>query len=50
MQRDISQAADTKGNYTQVNGLKMYYEVHGSHSTSPPLVLFSPISFARHAA
>jgi pimeloyl-ACP methyl ester carboxylesterase len=39
MQRDISQAAGTKGNYAQVNGLKMYYEVHGSDSTSPTLVL-----------
>jgi poly(3-hydroxybutyrate) depolymerase len=39
VQRDISQAADTEGNYAQVNGLKMYYEVHGSDSTSPALVL-----------
>jgi pimeloyl-ACP methyl ester carboxylesterase len=39
MQKHLSQAAGTKGNYAQVNGLKMYYEVHGSDSTSPPLVL-----------
>jgi pimeloyl-ACP methyl ester carboxylesterase len=39
MQRHVSQAADTKGNYAQVNGLNMYYEVHGSDSTSPPLFL-----------
>ena len=39
MQRHLSQAAGTKGNYAQVNGLKMYYEVHGSDSTNPPLVL-----------
>jgi pimeloyl-ACP methyl ester carboxylesterase len=39
MQRHVSQAAVTKGNYAQVNGLKMYYELHGSDSTNPPLVL-----------
>ena len=39
MQKHLSQAAGTKGNYAQVNGLKLYYEVHGSDSTSSPLVL-----------
>src|SRR5262245_65781756 len=39
MQKHLSQAAGTKGNDAQVNGLKMYYEVHGSDSTSRTLVL-----------
>jgi pimeloyl-ACP methyl ester carboxylesterase len=34
-----SQAAESGGGYAQVNGLKMYYEVHGPNSTNPPLVL-----------
>lgn len=32
-------APDANGNYAQVNGLKMYYEIHGSGPSSPPLVL-----------
>jgi pimeloyl-ACP methyl ester carboxylesterase len=39
MQEHLSRAAGPKGNYAQVNRLKMYYEVHGSDSTSSPLVL-----------
>jgi pimeloyl-ACP methyl ester carboxylesterase len=39
MQKHVSQAASAKGNYAQVNGLKLYYEVHGSDSTNPTLVL-----------
>ena len=31
--------AQTKSGYASVNGLKMYYEIHGSDSTKPPLVL-----------
>ena len=31
--------AQTKSGYASVNGLKMYYEVHGNDSIKPPLVL-----------
>jgi alpha/beta hydrolase fold len=37
--QQASPVTDPKGNYAQVNGLKMYYEIHGSGLSSPPLIL-----------
>ncbi|WP_040815710.1 alpha/beta fold hydrolase [Nocardia concava] len=36
---DTSPAAPTPGAYADVNGLHMYYEIHGTPSSAPPLVL-----------
>lgn len=30
---------DTEGSYVSVNGLNMYYEIHGAEHTGQPLVL-----------
>jgi hypothetical protein len=39
MAQPVSKDGETKGNYAEVNGLKMYYEIHGTGSNNPPLVL-----------
>src|SRR4051794_35832474 len=31
--------ADSAGRYAHVNGIDIYYEIHGSAAASPPLVL-----------
>lgn len=36
---DTSPAAPAPGAYADVNGLHMYYEIHGTPSSTPPLVL-----------
>ncbi|MGH7457126.1 MAG: alpha/beta fold hydrolase, partial [bacterium] len=35
----IAQNGDAKGSYASVNGLKMYYEIHGTGPGKPGLVL-----------